>query len=183
MLGRLLFSAILYELPVNLIKGYRDAENSWCTLDALLWQTQWLCVAVTDLDLSTVSKNLYYITNSWWSWLDFLQRTDSSRQTRNANAFFLSLLAVLQTIYAKTFWRHSAMVWLCFLSAEGDPSETAFTVEAWKGRGNWKLWWGMFWTWASQGAWLHWVAGLDLSRLSTGCCSGWRRKIASSNWI
>lgn len=28
MLGRLLFSAILYELPVNLIKGYRDAEHS-----------------------------------------------------------------------------------------------------------------------------------------------------------
>lgn len=49
------------------------------------------------------------------------------------------------------------MVWLCFLSSKGDPWETLFLLETWRGRKReLEAEGGILWTWASQGAWLHW---------------------------
>jgi len=58
-------------------------------------------------------------------------------------------------------------------------------VETWRGRGNWKLkgeYCGL-----EQAKALDYtgMASLDLSGLftSTGCCSNWRREIASSGYV
>lgn len=138
--------------------------------------------AVIGLDLSmSKKKSVTQQTPDDPDWT--LQRTDRSRQTEMPTLFSFSA-GWIASLYARTFWRCSAMVWLCFLLLREIPRKL---ISLWRLGGEGVRSWREEYCGLEQAKGLDYtgIASLDLPGLftSTDCCSNSRREIASSGYV